>query len=137
MALLCLLFGFKGSRFTWARGRSVVMRVAKRLDHISVVLKVAMARGKFTLSSLSFIRPYSLLVKWKCDSFRRRFHFEASWLTHPTFKDLLLVSWDTNKTTLEAPNSFLINSRLGIVRFLGVLRRKSKNSFKKYRPSSP
>lgn len=33
---------------------------------------------------------------------RRPFRFEAAWLNHPGFKDLLLTSWDNSLNTREA-----------------------------------
>ncbi|CAA7024104.1 unnamed protein product [Microthlaspi erraticum] len=68
--------GFRGNQFTWKRGREERNFVAKRLDRLAPVA----------------VR----------DPKRRPFRFEAAWLKHPGFKELLQTSWKGELCTMEA-----------------------------------
>ncbi|KAG7564109.1 Ribonuclease H domain [Arabidopsis suecica] len=74
MALIDM--GFRGHKFTWRRGRVEQTCVAKRLDRLSPE-----ERGNPS---------------------RRPFRFEAAWLTHESFKELLAASWKDDLKTPEA-----------------------------------
>ncbi|XP_010490075.1 PREDICTED: uncharacterized protein LOC104767797 [Camelina sativa] len=65
--------GFKGYKFTGRRGRVVHNYVAKFLNRMSPEVQ--------------------------CDPRRRPFRFEAAWLSHLEFKDMLASSWDIAITT--------------------------------------
>lgn len=90
--------GFMGSRFTWKKGREERNFVANRLDR---VLCNAHARLKWQEAVVKHL-PY--LLSDHAPMFvqldpgpvgnpkRRPFRFEAAWLKHPSFKDLLAAS---------------------------------------------
>lgn len=100
--------GFQGNQFTWKRGRSENSFVAKRLDR---VLCCAHARLKWQeamvthLPSLAsdhaplFIR---LSPEVTGNASRRPFRFEAAWLKHAGFQELLETSWNRTINTRDA-----------------------------------
>lgn len=79
--------------------------MTKRLD---CVLYNAQARLKWQeagVSHLPFLSSHpvplylQLVPKVKCNPKRRPFRFEAAWLSHDGFKELLRTSWDPSITT--------------------------------------
>jgi len=100
--------GFKGNKFTWKRGREERFFVAKRLDR---VLCCAHARLKWQEASVLHL-PFlasdhaplyvQLTPEVSGNRGRRPFRFEAAWLSHPGFKELLLTSWNKDISTPEA-----------------------------------
>uniref|UniRef100_A0A1J3D4G4 Uncharacterized protein n=1 Tax=Noccaea caerulescens TaxID=107243 RepID=A0A1J3D4G4_NOCCA len=102
---------FSGSRFTWKRGRVERNFVAKRLDR---VLCNAHARLKWQEAVVKHL-PYlssdhvPLYVQLDPglvgDPKRRPFRFEAAWLKHPGFKELLANSWNGEMETPRALES--------------------------------
>ncbi|XP_010451890.1 PREDICTED: uncharacterized protein LOC104734083 [Camelina sativa] len=100
--------GFLGNKFTWRRGRTENNFIAKRLDR---VLCCAHSRLKWQDASVTHLPFLALdhapLYLQLCpdvvrDASRRPFRFEAAWLKHPSFKDLLVASWDVQLKTPEA-----------------------------------
>ncbi|CAA7060939.1 unnamed protein product [Microthlaspi erraticum] len=100
--------GFTGHRFTWRRGRTEQYYIAKRLDR---VLCNAQARLKWQEASVTHL-PFlasdhtplyvQLSPVQTGDSRRRPFRFEAAWLLHESFKDLLRQSWNDSVSTPNA-----------------------------------
>lgn len=60
------------------------------------------------------------------DPRRRPFRFEAAWLQHPSFKDLLTTSWDGQLATLEALNRLRVNLMKWNRDVFGDVRKKKK-----------
>jgi len=103
--------GFMGNKFTWKRGREERFFVAKRLDR---VLCCAHARLKWQEASVMHL-PFlasdhaplyvQLFPAVSSNRGRRPFRFEAAWLSHPGFKELLQTSWKGDISTPEALKS--------------------------------
>jgi len=106
--------GFKGNRFTWKRGKSQQFYIAKRLDRILCCAHFRLKWQEATVTHLPCLASYhaplylQLLPKTGCDPSRRPFRFEAAWLQHEGFKELLLTSWDRELRTQEALNKLRI-----------------------------
>ena len=100
--------GFKGGRFTWRRGRTQSTFIAKRLDRVLCNAQARLKWQEAVVSHLPFLSSDHVPVhmqlnpKSRSNPRRRPFRFEAAWLTHEGFKDLLSVSWDPNVSTPEA-----------------------------------
>lgn len=98
----CLLdMGFSGPKFTWNRGRDVGTRISKRLDR---VLFSVDARTRWPeacvrhLPALSSDHNPILLLLYPVrpiNKRRRPFRFEAAWLSHSGFPDLVSDIWST------------------------------------------
>jgi len=105
----CLVdMGFNGNKFTWKRGKVEANFVAKRLDR---VLCCAHARLKWQdarVTHLPFLASdhaplyVQLSPVVDRDPSRRPFRFEAMWLSHPSFREMLLASWNGGISTAEA-----------------------------------
>lgn len=100
--------GFTGNRFTWRRGRETNTCMAKRLDR---VLCNASARMKWQEASVSHLPILAsdhvplyvqLSPGMSSDPRRRPFRFEAAWLHHGSFKEMLKNSWNGNLSTPQA-----------------------------------
>lgn len=100
--------GFRGNPFTWKRGKVVNTYVAKRLDR---VLCCAHARLKWQEAVVTHLPFFSsdhapLYVQLEPQTMgnpsKRPFRFEAAWLKHEGFKELLLNSWDGEIKTPDA-----------------------------------
>ncbi|XP_010468194.1 PREDICTED: uncharacterized protein LOC104748217 [Camelina sativa] len=100
--------GFRGSRFTWHRGRSEQTYISKRLDQI---LCCPHARLKWQESVVThlpvFASDHAPLYMQLCpvsrgDPKRRPFHFEAAWLKHEGFQEFFSNSWNNQLTTHAA-----------------------------------
>ncbi|KAL8152024.1 hypothetical protein V2J09_021832 [Rumex salicifolius] len=100
--------GFRGSPYTWKRGRTATTYVAKRLD---IVLCCAQARLKWQEAGVTHLPFLSsdhapLYLQFCSDTkgnpVRRPFRFEAAWLKHSGFKELLIASWDPGVSTPSA-----------------------------------
>lgn len=97
--------GFQGSKFTWKRGRDTNSFVAKRLDRVQCC---AEARLKWQEAKVVHLPCFSsdhtpLFVQLTPvvhgNPKRRPFRFEAAWLSHAEFKELLAVSWKSDIST--------------------------------------
>lgn len=106
--------GFKGNKYTWKRGRVENTFVAKRLDR---VLCCAHSRLKWQEATISHLPFFSsdhapLYVQLNPasvgDPSRRPFRFEAAWLQHPAFQELLLSSWNGSMSTPTALNELRV-----------------------------
>lgn len=125
--------GFKGGQFTWRRGREERTFVAKRLDR---VLCCASARLKWQEATVTHLPFYSsdhaplyvqLMPEVKGDPRRRPFRFEAAWLQHEGFRELLVSSWNNSLSTTEALNNLRVKLRKWNKEVFGdVQRRKDK-----------
>ncbi|XP_013719559.1 uncharacterized protein LOC106423326 [Brassica napus] len=76
--------GLRGSTFTWRRGKYTRNFVARRLDRV-------------LCSAQTRLEP-----ERRGNPKRRPFRFEAAWLKHEGFKDLLSASWNREMRTPEA-----------------------------------
>ncbi|CAA7042518.1 unnamed protein product [Microthlaspi erraticum] len=100
--------GFRGNRFTWKRGREARFFVAKRLDRIMCCAQARLKWQDATVTHLPFLASdhsalyLQLTPTVTGDARRRPFRFEAAWLSHTSFKDLLSASWDPNLDTRKA-----------------------------------
>ncbi|CAA7036501.1 unnamed protein product [Microthlaspi erraticum] len=100
--------GFRGSGFTWKRGRSVNTFVAKRLDRVLCCAQTRLKWQEATVTHLPFLSSdhaplyVQLTPVVSRDPKRRPFRFEAAWLKHPEFQELLKTSWRRDLSTNEA-----------------------------------
>lgn len=100
--------GFRGSTFTWHRGKTVNTFIAKRLDRVLCNAQTRLKWQEATISHLPFFSsdhaPLYLQLEpvVRGDPRRRPFRFEAAWLSHPSFKELVSTSW---KETISTPNA--------------------------------
>ncbi|KAL8139423.1 LOW QUALITY PROTEIN: hypothetical protein V2J09_005444 [Rumex salicifolius] len=98
--------GFKGNQFTWKRGRSNY--IAKRLDRVLCCPMTRLKWHEAVVSHLPFLSSdHAPLYLQLCpiqrgNPLRRPFRFEAAWLHHPSFKDLLSASWNCELATPAA-----------------------------------
>lgn len=102
--------GFKGKQFTWKSGRLEHNFVAKRLDRVLCCAQTRLQWHEATVTHLPFLSSdhspmyVQLNPKVVSNPRRRPFRFEAAWLQHPSFRDLLTASWDYQLGTPEALN---------------------------------
>lgn len=100
--------GFRGSAFTWKRGSTEINFVAKRLDRVLCCAQSRLKWQEAVVTHLPFLSSdhaplYLQLSPVKSgDPKRCPFRFEAAWLTHAAFKDLLVASWDGRLSTPAA-----------------------------------
>ncbi|KAG7576302.1 Ribonuclease H domain [Arabidopsis thaliana x Arabidopsis arenosa] len=108
--LLLIDMGFKGGKYTWKRGRVESTFVAKRLDRVLCCASARLKWQEAVVSHLPFLSSdhaplyVQLSPPQDLDPRRRPFRFEAAWLKHEGFKELLTASWDPNISTPEALN---------------------------------
>ena len=100
--------GFKGGKFTWKRGLVESTFVAKRLDRVFCCANARLKWQEAVVTHLPFLSSdhaplyVQLCPQRDLDPRRRPFRFEAAWLRHDGFKDLLMASWDPNLSTPKA-----------------------------------
>ncbi|XP_020224308.1 uncharacterized protein LOC109806346 [Cajanus cajan] len=87
--------GYHGAPFTWHRGKFFI-----HLDRVLASLNWQVLFPKATLTHLNPMKSNHALLLLKlhpnyfdCHS-RRPFHFEAAWITHKEFPDLLKCEWN-------------------------------------------
>lgn len=106
--------GFHGNQFTWRRGRVEDTFVAKRLDRVMCCAQARLKWQEASVTHLPFLASdhaplyVQLNPEVRNDPRRRPFRFEAAWLKHPSFKELLVASWDRRITTPEALNELRV-----------------------------
>lgn len=124
--------GFKGNKFTWRRGRVESTFVAKRLDRI---LCCAHARLKWQEAVVTHLPVMAsdhaplylqLSPEAKGNPERRPFRFEAAWLNHPGFKDLLANSWRNELSTPEALEGLRVKLRQWNKEVFGDINKKKE-----------
>lgn len=100
--------GFKGNKYTWKRGRLERNFVAKRLDRVFCCAQSRLKWQEASVTHLPFLSSdhtplyVQLCPELKRDPRRRPFRFEAAWLSHPGFKELLVNSWSRELSTQQA-----------------------------------
>ncbi|KAG7578919.1 Reverse transcriptase domain [Arabidopsis thaliana x Arabidopsis arenosa] len=100
--------GFNGNRFTWRRGKVESNFIAKRLDRVLCCAQSRLKWQEATVTHLPFLSSdhaplyVQLSPEGKGDPKRRPFRFEAAWLSHEGFKEMLLASWNRNLSTPAA-----------------------------------
>lgn len=105
---LLIDMGFTGNKFTWRRGRSMNHYVAKRLDRIFCCAQARLQWQEASVKHLPFMASdhaplyMQLCPQAKGNPRRRPFRFEAAWLKHSGFKELLANSWNGELTTPDA-----------------------------------
>ncbi|XP_019087448.1 PREDICTED: uncharacterized protein LOC109127309 [Camelina sativa] len=106
--------GFRGNKFTWRRGRVEDTFVTKRLDRVLCCPHARLKWQEARVTHLPFLASdHAPLYVQMCpvvgrDPDRRPFRFVAAWLTHPSFKELLVASWNVSLTTPEALNELSV-----------------------------
>ncbi|WZZ14821.1 hypothetical protein YC2023_107910 [Brassica napus] len=99
--------GFSGNQFTWKRGKTESTFVAKRLDRILCCPQARLKWQEARVSHLPFLAsdhaPLYLQItpETQGNACRRPFRFEAAWLKHSEFQDMLTASWDREIGTRE------------------------------------
>jgi len=97
--------GFRGNKFTWKRGKTESNFVAKRLDRVLCCAHSCLKWQEAIVTHLPFLSSdhaplyVQLSPTVRGDPRRRPFRFEAAWLSHEGFKELLNVSWNRNLST--------------------------------------
>ena len=100
--------GFSGSQFTWKRGKTESTFVAKRLDRVLCCATSRLKWQEARVSHLPFLASdhaplyLQLTSGVQENACRRPFRYEAAWLQHREFQDLLKASWDCEIDTREA-----------------------------------
>ncbi|KAG7547784.1 Ribonuclease H domain [Arabidopsis suecica] len=122
--------GFKGNKFTWRRGRLEQTYIAKRLDRVLCCAHTRLKWQEATVTHLpSLSSDHSPLYVQLCpadnmDPSRRPFRFEAAWLHHSGFKELLLASWNGDLKTPEALEGLKVKLRKWNKEIFGDIQRK-------------
>lgn len=100
--------GFQGHRYTWRRGRTEANYIAKRLDRVFCNAHARLKWQEASVTHLPFLASdhTPLFVQLNPiqtgDPRRRPFRFEAAWLLHESFRDLLANSWSDSISTPQA-----------------------------------
>lgn len=100
--------GFVGNKYTWRRGKTEANFVAKRLDRIMCCGQARLTWQEAKVTHLPFLAsdhaPLYLQLSPAVgeNRGRRSFRFVAAWLSHPSFKELLVASWNKKISTPEA-----------------------------------
>ena len=100
--------GFSGNQFTWKRGKSASTFVAKRLDRVLCCAQSRLKWQEARVTHLPFLASDHALLYLQLtpevqgNACRRPFRFEAAWLQHSEFQELLTASWDRDIDTREA-----------------------------------
>ncbi|CAA7049547.1 unnamed protein product [Microthlaspi erraticum] len=100
--------GFKGNQYTWKRGKEERFFVAKRLDRVLCCAQSRLKWQEATVTHLPFLSSdhaalyLQFVPEVHGDARRRPFRFEAAWLSHSSFKELISASWDATLDTQRA-----------------------------------
>ncbi|KFK31800.1 hypothetical protein AALP_AA6G160500 [Arabis alpina] len=100
--------GFKGNKFTWRRGRMESTYIAKRLDRVLCNASARLRWQEASVTHLPFLSSdHTPLFIQLCPILvgnprRRPFRFEAAWLKHESFQDMLKSSWNGGTSTPKA-----------------------------------
>ena len=98
--------GFKGNSYT--RGKDTRNFMAKRLDRVLCSAQTRVRWQEAEVAHLPFLASdhaplyVQLEPEQKGNPRRRPFRFEAAWLKHDGFKELLSASWNREMSTSEA-----------------------------------
>ena len=102
--------GYRGKNFTWRRGRVQQNYVAKRLDRVLCSAEARLKWQEARVTHLPFLSSdhtpiyVQLSTVENGNPSRRPFRFEAAWLQHPGFSEMLSSSWNSALRTPEALN---------------------------------
>lgn len=124
--------GFKGGQFTWRRGRQERTFVAKRLDRVLCCASATLKWQEATITHLPFYSSdhaplyVQLTPEVKGDPRRRPFRFEAVWLQHEGFKELLVSSFNKCLSTTEPLNNLRVKLRKWNKEVFGDVQRKKE-----------
>ncbi|KAL8143516.1 hypothetical protein V2J09_016548 [Rumex salicifolius] len=95
----------RGDRYTWKQGRSSATFIAKRLDRIFCCAHARLQWKEVVVHYLPFFSSdhaplhLRLCLKKRGNPLRTPFRFEATWMSQPSFRDLLITSWDPAVST--------------------------------------
>ncbi|XP_023644208.1 uncharacterized protein LOC111832098 [Capsella rubella] len=107
--------GFRGNNYTWRRGRVLSTYIAKRLDRVMCNAAMRLKWQEASVTHLLFLASdHPPLYVQLCPTVegnpkQRPFRFEAAWLKHDSFKEMLENSWNNQ---LSTPEAFERNTRL-------------------------
>lgn len=99
---------FNGNQFTWKRGKTENNFVAKRLDRVLCCAQARLKWQEAKVSHLPFLASdhaplyLQFTPEVKGNAYRRPFRFEAAWLQHSEFQELIAASWNRDIDTREA-----------------------------------
>lgn len=105
---------------TWSNRRTGKHHIASKLDRFLTSDNAIHLGGDIS----ACILPYSGSDHWPIElqwqrpgsTTRRPFRFEASWLTHPTFKDFIRQNWNNSPPT-EGSKMFQFQQKLKFLKF--------------------
>lgn len=106
--------------------------MAKRLDQVFCCAQTRLKWHEAIITHVPFLSSdHAPLYVQLCpyvgsDPRRRPFRFEAAWLQHPSYKDLLTTSWDGQLATLEALNRLRVKLMKWNRDVFGDVRKKKK-----------
>ncbi|KAF7812949.1 reverse transcriptase [Senna tora] len=102
--------GFKGSLYTWSNGRAENRNVKERLDRSLCNLSCRMAFPRAQVFHLPFLCfdhcPIVLNLNYVDIKTPKVFKFEAIWIKHPDYPDLIKDSWlalNENASSMPLP----------------------------------
>lgn len=99
---------FRGNQYTWRRGKSSQPFVAKRLDRVFCCAQTRLQWQEARVTHLPFLASdhtplyVQLAPNVEMNKGRRPFRFEAAWMEHMGFKELLDASWNRQVNTAVA-----------------------------------
>ncbi|XP_028067839.1 uncharacterized protein LOC114270505 [Camellia sinensis] len=108
--------GCTGPKFTWSNNRQGLANTMERLDRALcnaewriIFLEGAVQNLPRTYSDHSPLMVYTEGIT-KLSPINRPFHFEAAWLSHPSYKDIVNLSWNHESFLQENLSSLATNS---------------------------
>ncbi|CAA7029675.1 unnamed protein product [Microthlaspi erraticum] len=121
--------GFRGNQFTSRRGKVVRHFVAKRLDRVFYCAHARLKWQEAVVTHLPFLSSdhaplyIQLSPEIAGDPRRRPFRFEAAWLKHDGFQDLMKASWkgDLNTNVALRPSDTLLVREEDLIKALDVV----------------
>ncbi|KAG7537202.1 Reverse transcriptase domain [Arabidopsis suecica] len=128
--------GFRGGKFTWRRGRETRTFVAKRLDRVLCCASARLRWQEAVITHLPFFSSdhaplyLQLTPEVRGDPRRRPFRFEAAWLQHEGFKELLTSSWNNRLTTPAALELLRVKLRKWNKEVFGDVKNKKEKLMK-------
>ncbi|KAG7585751.1 Pentatricopeptide repeat [Arabidopsis thaliana x Arabidopsis arenosa] len=125
--------GFRGNKFTWRRGKAQNTFIAKRLDRVLCCAQTRLRWQEAVVQHLPFLASdhaplyIQLSPEVRGNPKRRPFRFEAAWLKHQGFNELLLNSWRSELTTQEALRGLQVKLQKWNKEVFGDVHRKKES----------
>ncbi|CAA7048083.1 unnamed protein product [Microthlaspi erraticum] len=126
--------GYMGPQYTWKRGRTERFFIAKRLDRVFCNAHARLRWQEAVVKHLPFLSSdhtplyVQLEPGVRGDPKRRPFRFEAAWLKHPGFGDLVKSKWDGEVDTPRALEKRAVLRRWNRDVFGDIQKRKERLS---------